>query len=331
MRYGGDNRSRLLLVTLIVTSLFLITLDLRGVSLITGLRHGTQSVLGPFQRAANSAFSPIGNFFSDVAHLGRTRAEIKSLETQNSQLRTTLIERKNIESQIKQLKSVLNLSGTGGYKVVSAKVISQGTSASFSQSITIDIGRNAHLTRDMTVLGGDGLVGVVKEVYASTSLIMLESDPSFRVGVRIAGSQEIGILTGQGTDRAILQMLDSQSTVKAGDVLLARGSAAGKPFVPGVPVGTVTSVPNSAGSVSQLAEVQFFTHLHSVGIVAVVVSPPITDPRDALVPPKPMPTPVPTVTIFLTPGATPAATLGATAAPSVTPKPLPTSTPTTKK
>jgi len=320
MRYGGDNRSRLLLVTLIVTSLFLITLDLRGVSLITGLRHGTQSVLGPFQRAASSAFSPVGSFFSDIAHLGRTRAELKSLESQNSQLRSTLIDRKNIESQIKQLKSVLNLAGTGGYKVVNAKVISQGTSASFSQSITIDIGANSHITRDMTVICGDGLVGVVKEVYGSTALVMLESDPSFRVGVRIAGSQEIGILSGQGTDRAILQLLNSQTTVKVGDVLLARGSEGGKPFVPGVPVGTVTSVPNSAGSVSQLAEVQFYTHLHTLGIVAVVVSPPITDPRDALVPPKPIPTPTPTVTIYVTP--TPMST------PS---NPVPSKTPATKK
>ena len=309
MRYGGDNRSRLLLVTLIVTSLFLITLDLRGVSLVTGLRHGTQSVLGPFQRAASSAFSPIGSFFSEIAHIGRTRAELKSLESQNSQLRSTLVDRKNIESQIKQLKSVLNLAGTGGYKIVSAKVISQGTSTSFSQSITIDIGTNAHLTRDMTVICGDGLVGVVKEVYPTTALVMLETDPSFRVGVRIAGSQEIGILSGQGTDRAILQLLDSQTTVKVGDVLLARGSEGGRPFVPGVPVGIVTSVPNSAGSVSQLAEVRYFTRLHTLGIVAVVVSPPVTDPRDALVPPKPIPTPVPTVTIYVTPTPLPIPTI----------------------
>ena len=309
MRYGGDNRSRLLLVTLIVTSLFLITLDLRGVSLVTGLRHGTQSVLGPFQRAASSAFSPIGSFFSEIAHIGRTRAELKSLESQNSQLRSTLVDRKNIESQIKQLKSVLNLAGTGGYKIVSAKVISQGTSTSFSQSITIDIGTNAHLTRDMTVICGDGLVGVVKEVYPTTALVMLETDPSFRVGVRIAGSQEIGILSGQGTDRAILQLLDSQTTVKVGDVLLARGSEGGRPFVPGVPVGIVTSVPNSAGSVSQLAEVRYFTRLHTLGIVAVVVSPPVTDPRDALVPPKPIPTPVPTVTIYVTPNPLPIPTI----------------------
>lgn len=313
MRYGGDNRSRLLLVTLIVTSLFLITLDMRGVQLVAGLRQGTQSVLGPFQRAASTALTPLGNFFSDVAHLGRTRAQLTSLVDQNAKLRRSLIDLKGTDAQIKQLKSILNLAGTGGYKIVSAKVISQGTSASFSQSITIDVGRNANITRDMTVICGDGLVGVVKEVYSSTALVLLESDPAFRVGVRIAGSQEIGILSGQGTDRALLQLLDSQSSVKKGDVLVARGSQDGKPFVPGVPVGVVTSVPNSAGHVSQLAEVKFFTHLHALSIVAVVLKAPVTDPRDALVPAKPTPTPIPTVTIFVTP------TPSASGVPSATP------------
>jgi rod shape-determining protein MreC len=314
MRYGGDNRSRLLLVTLIVTSLFLITLDMRGVQLISSLRQGTQTVLGPFQRAASTALTPLGNFFADVAHLGRTRTQLASLVDQNAKLRRSLIDLKGTDAQIKQLKSILNLAGTGGYKIVSAKVISQGTSVSFSQSVTIDIGRNAHITRDMTVICGDGLVGVVKEVYATTALVLLESDPAFRVGVRIAGSQEIGILSGQGTDRAVLQLLDSQSSVKKGDVLVARGSEGGKPFVPGVPVGVVTAVPNSAGLVSQLAEVKFFTHLHALSIVAVVLNAPLIDPRDALVPAKPTPTPIPTVTIFVTP--TPTASGVPSASPS---------------
>jgi rod shape-determining protein MreC len=313
MRYGGDNRSRLLLVTLIVTSLFLITLDLRGVSVITGLRHGAQSAMGPFQRAASNAFSPVGNFLADVSHLGRTRAQLKKLQDENSLLRKSIIRNKDLTTEVKQLKSILNLAGEAGYKIVNARIISQGTSASFSQSITIDIGSNMHVTRDMTVISGEGLVGVVKEVYASTALVMLVSDPSFHVGARIAGSQEIGILSGQGTDEALLQLLASQSSVKVGDILLARGSENGKPFVPGVPIGVVTEVPNSAGAVSQLAKVRYFVHLHSLGVVAVVVKPPVTDPRDVLVPAAPQPIPTPTVTIF------------------VTPTPIPTSNPSTKK
>jgi rod shape-determining protein MreC len=51
MRNGGEGRARLLLVILIVTSLFLITLDLRGVKVIEGFKQGTQTVLSPFQRA----------------------------------------------------------------------------------------------------------------------------------------------------------------------------------------------------------------------------------------------------------------------------------------
>ena len=298
MRYGGDNRSRLLLVILIVTSLFLITLDLRGVKVVSSIRNGSVNAMAPFQRAASSAFEPFGNFFSDVAHLGRTRSQIKNLEDQNALLRTALIQNKNIVSEIKQLKSVLDLSGKAGYKVVNAKVISLGSSASFSQSIMIDVGKNRKITRNMTVICGEGLVGVVKEVFDSTALVILESDPGFHVGARIAGSSEIGIISGQGTDKGILQLLDSQSTVKVGDILLARGSQAGRPFVPGVPIGTVTSVLNSTDSVSQLAEVKYFTDLHSLLIVAVVVKGANSDPRDSLVP---RPRPTPTVTVFVTP------------------------------
>ena len=80
MRYGGDNRGRLLIIVLIVTSLFLITLDLRGVQVIDGLRTGTQTALTPVQKAGSWAISPLRNFLSDVTSLGRTRNKIEKLQ-----------------------------------------------------------------------------------------------------------------------------------------------------------------------------------------------------------------------------------------------------------
>jgi len=305
MRYGGDNRSRLLLVTLIVTSLFLITLDLRGVSVMSGARNAAQTVLAPIERVASSAFSPVGNFFSDISHLGRTRSKIKSLEDENALLRNQIIANQNLASQVEQLKSVLDLAGTAGFKVINAKVISQGSSASFTQTILIDAGSNMNLKRDMTVICGQGLVGVVKAVYPDSSLVMLVSDPAFKVGVRIAGTQQIGILSGQGTNTAVLQLLDSQSSVKSGDVLLARGSQGDRPFVPGVPVGEISILLESSSAVSQIAEVKLFADLNSLGVVAVVTKAPAADPRDALVPARHMPIPVPTVTVFVTPSPSP--------------------------
>jgi len=79
MARGGDNRGRLLLIILVITSLFLITLDLRGVSVIGGLKTGTQSALSPIQNVGSIVLSPVRNFFSDIIHLGRTRAEMEAL------------------------------------------------------------------------------------------------------------------------------------------------------------------------------------------------------------------------------------------------------------
>ena len=302
MRNGG--RARLLLVILIVTSLFLITLDLRGVKVIDGFKQGSQTVMSPFQRAGSAALRPVKNFISDVTHLGRTRNQIEKLEAENANLKQRLINRKNADAQLKQLKSILDLAGTAGYKIVNAKVISNGSSQSFSQTITIDSGANAGIKKNMTVLSQFGIAGVVKDVYPTTALIQLASDPSFRIGARVAGSQQIGVLTGRGTSSASLQLLDNSSTVKVGDVLLSRGSVANRPFVPGVPLGYVSQVDNSAGAVAQTATIRYYTKFSTLGVVAVVVSGPTSDPGDSLVPKKPQVTPIPTVTVTVTPSPT---------------------------
>lgn len=299
MRNGG--RARLLLVILMVTSLFLITLDLRGVKVIDGFKQGSQTIMTPFQRAGSVVLTPVKNFFSDVTHLGRTRNQIEKLEAENANLKQRLINRKNADAQLKQLKRILDLAGTAGFKVVNAKVISNGSSQSFSQTITIDSGTNAGIKKNMTVLSQYGIAGVVKDVYPSSALIQLASDPSFRIGARIAGSQQIGILTGRGTRSASLQLLDNSTTVKVGDVLLSRGSIANRPYVPGVPLGYVSSVDNSAGAVAQTATVRYYTNFSTLGVVAVVVSGSTANPGDALVPVKPRVTPIPTVTVFVTP------------------------------
>jgi rod shape-determining protein MreC len=304
VRYGGDSRGRLLLIVLIVTSLFLITLDLRGVQVIEGIRTGTQTALTPVQKAGSWVVSPFRNFLSDVTHLGRTRNQIEKLKADNDALRQALLNRKVADAELNQLKSVLDLAGNGGFKVVAAKVISQGSSTSFSQTITIDAGTNSGIRSNMTVISGFGLVGVVKASFANSAIVQLASDPAFRVGARIAGSQQIGILSGQGTRKGVLQLLDNTEEVKVGDAILARGSNNGRPFVPGVPIGEVTAVDNSAGAVTQTADVKFYSNFATLGVVSVVVAAPKTDPRDALVPAKPVPTPIPTVTVTASPSPT---------------------------
>ncbi|MFN9901794.1 MAG: rod shape-determining protein MreC, partial [bacterium] len=104
------------------------------------------------------------------------------------------------------------------------------------ETITIDERSRSGITKNMTVISESGLVGVVKSVTSNSSIVLLMSDPTFKVGVRIAGTQSIGVVSGQGGSTYLLQLLDATGEIKEGDALVARGSAGDRPFVPGVPV-----------------------------------------------------------------------------------------------
>jgi rod shape-determining protein MreC len=298
---GGGNRSRLLLVLLLVSSLFLITLDLRGVNLAGSLRSGVSTVTSPVENFFSRLFSPVGNFASDLRNFGQSKSKIAELEKQVDLLKSKEVLDEDLVGQLNQLKAVLDLAGRGGYKVVAAKVINRGSSASFKQTITLDVGSADGISRNMTVISDGGLVGVVKSVSSHSSIVLLMSDPTFKIGVRIAGTQSIGVISGQGGNKYLLQLLDATGEIKVGDTLVARGSDGGRPFVPGVPVGVVTAVQSNTSSITQNADVEGISNLDRVGIVAVVVMAPKADPRDALIP-----KPAPTVTVFVTP--TPAST-----------------------
>lgn len=298
-RSGGD-RSRLLLVLLLVSALFLITLDLRGVNLAGSIRASVSTVFSPVEKLFSSIFSPIGNLASDIRNIGQANEKIDKLSKELELLKSKEILDEDTVGQLNQLKSVLDLAGRGDYKVVAAKVINRGSTASFKETITIDVGSSSGISRNMTVISDGGLIGVVKSVSSNSSIVLLMKDPSFRVGVRIAGTQSIGVLSGQGGNSYLLQLLDATSVINKGDKLVARGSENGRPFVPGVPVGTVVEVQSNTSSITQNADVEATANLDRIGIVAVVVSAPKNDPRDSLVP-----KPNPTVTVFVTPTPSP--------------------------
>jgi rod shape-determining protein MreC len=298
---SGGNRSRLLLVLLLVSSLFLITLDLRGVNLASGIRSGVSTVISPVENLFTKVFSPVGNFASDVRNFGQSKKQITELNKQIDLLKAKQVLDEDMVSQLNQLRNVLDLAGSGGYQVVAARVINRGSTETFKETLTIDVGSRSGITKNMTVISESGLVGVVKSVTSNSSIVLLMSDPTFKVGVRIAGTQSIGVVSGQGGSTYLLQLLDATGEIKEGDALVARGSAGDRPFVPGVPVGIVTNVNSDASSITQNADVESSANLEKISVVAVVTAATKGDPRDSLIPrprPKPVapviPTPTPT-------------------------------------
>lgn len=315
--------SRLLVGALLVGSLALLTLDLRSDSSFDGLRRVAISLVSPLQSGVRSVSEPISDFIERVGSMWSSQSQIQALEAENERLRLRLSEAEDAQGRGRQFDSLMKTAGIAGYRVVAAQVIAAESASGLARVITIDVGSADGVREDMTVMTGDGLVGRVTTVGKRASSVLLLTDPSFRIGVRLTGRSVLGIASGRGGPSLDLQLLDSQASMRVGDVVLARGSFGARPFVPGLPVGRIIAVQDSPGALTKTALIEPMVRLGRLDIVGVVVRAPATDPRDALVPPAPTPTPIPTVTIYSTLPPEPTST------PSTTPTPTTsTSTPT---
>ena len=253
-----------MLIALLVVAVALITFDFRD-----GGDSGAQSLGG-------EVFGPVETLAGDVTGLfhGGSGGEVASLQRQNDQLRAQLAQARASGADAQQLARLLHLA-TGRYRVVTGTVIAAG--GDYSDTVTINVGRGDGIGASETVLNGDGLVGTVLSVTTDTATVRLLTDAGTTVGVRMAGSGQIGALSGSaqalgGGPSLKLTLFSASATLKAGQQLVTFGSVGGRPYVPGVPVGTVTTVTTQPGSLTPTAVVKPFADVTGLGVLGVVVS-----------------------------------------------------------
>ncbi|NUS13897.1 MAG: rod shape-determining protein MreC [Streptomyces sp.] len=287
--------SRLLLVLLVVIAFALITVDIRGGenSPLDRPRQAAESVFGPVENAVSGVVDPVGNAVDAVRDSGDRSSTISRLERENAALKQQLGSKDITRNRAQELDKLLKTAGAGQYTIKGAQVIAIGAAQGFSWTVTIDAGSSDGITRDMTVINGDGLVGRVTTVGSSTSTVLLANDPDFTVGTRLEGSMELGFASGQGDRPMRVQLLNGKAAVHKGDRLVTFGSEKDKPFVPGVPVGKVIGVDPSGGNLTKTLQVQPYVGFTRLDVVGVVVVGPRTDPRDSVLPARPT-TPPPT-------------------------------------
>jgi rod shape-determining protein MreC len=283
-----SRRTRILLAVLVVASLTFVILDLRGgQGPLTGIRNVTANALGGLERVAATVFSPLTGASSWWSDMRDQAAKIDSLQTENDRLQSDLEILTNDRARADALDGLLRVSSVGQYRFVPAEVIAVGPTQDFSWTITIDAGRNDGIEADMTVINGQGLVGRVLKTTASTSTVVLIVDATSAVGGRIAGTEEIGIVSGSGRQDSLeFQLLDPMAEVRVGDALVTFGSKGGRPFAPGLPIGEVTEVSGTPGQLTRVATVRPFADVSQLSVVGVVTKPPRVDPRDSVLPSK---------------------------------------------
>jgi rod shape-determining protein MreC len=291
----NSRRTRLVLGVLLIAAIALITIDFRDGG-TSPVRNVGADIFGPIERVTHDMTDPVASLFDSVTGGPSAQNTIASLQSENAELRAELSAAQVGKAAKQQLAQLLQLDA-GAYQIVAANVIAAG--GDYSDMVTLDVGRSDGIKQDETVLNGSGFVGTVTQVSADTSTVLLANDASSVIGVQVAGSGEIGEVTGtgksmSGSARLRLTLFDANAVLQPGQEVVTYASVNDQPEVPGVPVGTVVSV--STGSLTQTALVRPFVNFTTLGVVGIVVQVPKHGPRVSI-----LPRPAPTVTVTVTP------------------------------
>jgi len=206
---------------------------------VDALKRGANDVVAPLDSGVSSALRPVGNFIEGVIHYGSLQSQNAQLLAENTRLRTAALQAQDQARQVAQLKRQLGLGGT--IPRVAADVVGASTS-NFAQTVRIDRGLSSGVAVGMTVVSGDALVGQVVQAWRSGASVLLITDPSSNVGVRLGqAGGAYGVAVGQGAGEPLaVTMVSPNAKVSRGQPVDTSGlpNAA---FPPDVLVGTVRS------------------------------------------------------------------------------------------
>ncbi len=265
----GRRRHRLVAAAVAVT-LGLLVVDLVGGPGPGVLRQGAATVLGPLERV----LAPSGRQGED------------ELRRDNERLADELRRSRLTAAEAVATGQLLASATTAGARVVPARVV--GVGAPGPQGvvrITVDVGSRDGVGVDRTVVSSGGLVGRVASVAPWTSDVLVVGGPEVVIGARVGGGGALATVGGDansGSERAPGELgvtLVQVGALAVGDEVRTLGSVDGRPFVPGVLIGTVTSVEPARGRLAPSGTVRPAVDTGSLSVVGVLISAPRTTPR----------------------------------------------------
>ena len=233
------------------------------------LRLWTLSIFSPFERASTFTGHGVRYAWSNYLDLRHVRREDQDLrqEIANLRLQRAALAEDALEGQ--RLETLLNFRRNYVSHTVAAHVI--GTSGSDQSRILIlDKGAHDGLKPDMPVITPDGIVGKLRDVFPTTSQLLLINDTSAGAGVVLQSTRIRAIVHGNSTGRVQITNLTPDARIKPGETVLTSGGD--QVFPRGLPVGTIESVApdpehqpytaitlHTAANLNQLEEVLIIT------------------------------------------------------------------------
>ncbi|WP_313668960.1 rod shape-determining protein MreC [Sandarakinorhabdus sp.] len=216
----------------------------------SGVRAAATDIVAPLWsvvRAPIDGAAKLGgdvdDYFGAVSRADQLEAE---LDKANARLRTA----RNGQRELQQLKRLMAVREPSRTVVVTTR-IAAATSGSVARTAMLAVGSSDGITRDMPVIGAEGLVGRTLEVGRQSARVLLLTDPLSRVPVIVERTGQSGLAVGRNLPTLLLtDRIGPELALVAGDRIVTSGD--GGVYPPGVPVGVVID-PRADGPLIRLA------------------------------------------------------------------------------
>lgn len=251
------------------------------ISLIISVAAG--GVTKPVKFAAGVVIVPLQDGVNSIGHWFNSKSDllksVKKLKAKNSKLQKQvdeLTEENSLLAQnkyeLERLRELYKLDKDyTSYPKVAARVIGKDPGNWFS-TFTINRGSDSGIKKDMNVISGGGLVGIVYDVGKNYAKVRSIIDDESGVSVSFANTSDTGIVSGdlklieEGEMRVTGILEDAK--ISEGDMVVT--SQISDKFLSGILVGYLTGTSKDANDLTQsgtIIPVVDFKHIDEVLVI----------------------------------------------------------------
>jgi rod shape-determining protein MreC len=153
------------------------------------------------------------------------------------------------------------------YTFLSTKIINNNYAKAFNY-LTIDAGENHGLGKEMAVVNGKGIIGIIDNISPNYARVQSILNKNSRLNARFKNGY-FGTLKWNGLDYNVVQLADipRQAPVKIGDTIETGGKST--IFPEGILIGTVFRI-DSENNVNRVIDVKLFNDMSNIGPVYVI-------------------------------------------------------------
>jgi rod shape-determining protein MreC len=218
----------------------------------------------------NSTNSVIGELYlkkSNISEYFSLKSQNQLLVEENTRLRNEL--EKKLQNPIFKDSTLLDTTRYfQKYTFTTGKIINNNYNKEFN-FLTLDIGKNQGVEKEMAVINSKGIIGIVDNTSKKYARIQSVLNKNSKINARLRNTNYFGTLDWNGEDYRTVQLIDipRQAPLKIGDTIETGGKST--IFPEGILIGIVSKI-NRGNSAENRVTIKLFNDMSNLGAVYVI-------------------------------------------------------------